>query len=44
MPFMAFIGAEAVHASADAVTPRLAWDPARCTAGGVLHGGALRRC
>ena len=41
MPFTAALGAEAVSASADEVRMRVAWDPARCTVGGVLHGGVL---
>jgi 1,4-dihydroxy-2-naphthoyl-CoA hydrolase len=41
MPFAALIGAEAVSVSADEVRLRLAWDPTRCTAGGMLHGGAV---
>lgn len=41
MPFTAPIGAEALAAGLDEVRTRVAWDPARCTAGGVLHGGLL---
>jgi 1,4-dihydroxy-2-naphthoyl-CoA hydrolase len=41
MPFGALLGIEFVDASADEVRARLAWDESRCTAGGVLHGGAL---
>jgi uncharacterized protein (TIGR00369 family) len=41
MPFFQLIGAELVSASPEEVRARLAWDKARCTAGGVLHGGAL---
>ena len=41
MPFAALIGAEAVSATPDEVRLRLEWDAERCTAGGVLHGGAL---
>ena len=41
MPFTALIGAEAVSAGPDEVRLRLAWDPSRCTAGGLMHGGAL---
>jgi 1,4-dihydroxy-2-naphthoyl-CoA hydrolase len=41
MPFGAFLGIEFVAASADEVRARLAWDERLCTAGGVLHGGAL---
>jgi 1,4-dihydroxy-2-naphthoyl-CoA hydrolase len=32
---------EIVSASADEVRSRLAWDAEKCTAGGMLHGGAL---
>ena len=41
MPFTAVLGAEAVAASKDAVTARVAWDESRCTSGGLLHGGLL---
>jgi uncharacterized protein (TIGR00369 family) len=41
MPFFELIGAELVSASPDEVRARLAWEESRCTAGGVLHGGAL---
>lgn len=41
MPFAAGCGVELVSASPAEVTGRLAWTAERCTAGGVLHGGAL---
>lgn len=41
MPFTALLGATTVAVAADEVRLRLDWDPTRCTAGGVLHGGAL---
>jgi len=41
MPFSALIGAEAEAASTDEVRARVAWDPARCTGGNVMHGGLL---
>jgi uncharacterized protein (TIGR00369 family) len=41
MPFMGVLGAEAISASPDEVNTQLAWDPSRCTSGGVLHGGTL---
>src|SRR3954470_14312391 len=41
MPFTVLIGAEAVAASGDEVRARIAWDPSRCTSGGVMHGGLL---
>jgi 1,4-dihydroxy-2-naphthoyl-CoA hydrolase len=40
-PFSAFLGIEMVSASPHEVRGRLAWSDDRCTAGGVLHGGAL---
>jgi 1,4-dihydroxy-2-naphthoyl-CoA hydrolase len=41
MPFAGLLGIELVHAHRDEVRARLAWDESRCTAGGILHGGAL---
>jgi 1,4-dihydroxy-2-naphthoyl-CoA hydrolase len=41
MPFAALVGIEIVRATAELVTATLAWSPERCTAGGLLHGGAL---
>ena len=41
MPFAAALGVDLVAAGKDEVRGRLAWAPERCTAGGVLHGGAL---
>lgn len=41
MPFAVLMGVEAVAASSDEVCLRVDWDPTRCTAGGVLHGGLL---
>jgi uncharacterized protein (TIGR00369 family) len=41
MPFATALGIELDAASADEVRGRLAWAPERCTAGGLLHGGAL---
>ena len=40
-PFTAFLGIEMVSASPHEVIARLAWSEDKCTAGGVLHGGAL---
>jgi uncharacterized protein (TIGR00369 family) len=40
-PYTAFLGLEIVSASPDEVRSRLAWDAAKCTTGGMLHGGAL---
>jgi 1,4-dihydroxy-2-naphthoyl-CoA hydrolase len=41
MPFAAGLGIELDEARAEEVRGRLAWAPERCTAGGVMHGGAL---
>ena len=41
MPFAGLLGIEVVSASPEEVRARLDWDESRCTAGGVLHGGAL---
>ena len=41
MPFAGLLGVEGLDASSDEVRARLAWDESRCTAGGILHGGAL---
>lgn len=41
MPFAAGIGVVLEAARPEQVTGRLAWSAERCTAGGVLHGGAL---
>jgi 1,4-dihydroxy-2-naphthoyl-CoA hydrolase len=40
-PFTAFLGIEIVSALPHEVKARLAWSEEVCTAGGVLHGGAL---
>lgn len=40
-PYTGFLGMEIVAASPDEVRSRLAWDAAKCTTGGMLHGGAL---
>jgi uncharacterized protein (TIGR00369 family) len=40
-PFTGFLGMEIVSASAEEVRSRLAWSADKCTAGGMLHGGAL---
>ena len=40
-PFTAFLGIEMVSASAQEVKSQIAWREELCTAGGVLHGGAL---
>jgi 1,4-dihydroxy-2-naphthoyl-CoA hydrolase len=41
MPFGAFLGVEVVAASPEEVRARLDWAEELCTAGGILHGGAL---
>jgi len=41
MPFAALVGIDLLEASSELVRGRLAWAPERCTAGGLLHGGAL---
>jgi uncharacterized protein (TIGR00369 family) len=41
MPFAASVGVEVSTADKNEVRGRLAWAPERCTAGGVMHGGAL---
>jgi uncharacterized protein (TIGR00369 family) len=41
MPFADVLGIEEVTAEPDRVAGSMAWDPSRCTIGGVLHGGAL---
>jgi 1,4-dihydroxy-2-naphthoyl-CoA hydrolase len=40
-PFTAVLGMEMVSASPHEVRARLAWSEERCTAGGLMHGGAL---
>ena len=41
MPFAVGVGIQLDRAAPDEVTGRLAWAPDRCTAGGVMHGGAI---
>ena len=41
MPFGGFLGLEVDAASAEEVRGRLTWTAELCTAGGILHGGAL---
>jgi len=41
MPLSRLLGIEAVRVSADEVQLRLPWSPERCTAGGIMHGGAI---
>ena len=41
MPFAVELGMELDAATPEEVRGRLAWSPERCTAGGLMHGGAL---
>ncbi len=41
MPFAEVLGIELVSSTPEEVRARVAWDPSRCTSGGVLHGGVL---
>ncbi|KUF19267.1 aromatic compound degradation protein PaaI [Streptomyces silvensis] len=41
MPFAALVGIRAERAGRQEVVTRLPWAKERCTAAGVLHGGAL---
>ena len=41
MPFAVALGIELDAASAGEVRGHLAWSPEGCTAGGIMHGGAL---
>jgi 1,4-dihydroxy-2-naphthoyl-CoA hydrolase len=41
MPFASALGVEVEQASKDEVRGRLDWMTEHCTAGGVMHGGAL---
>jgi 1,4-dihydroxy-2-naphthoyl-CoA hydrolase len=41
MPFAEVLGLEILFATGDEVQARIAWQERLCTAGGILHGGAL---
>jgi len=41
MPFAELLGVEVLAASPEEVRARIAWEECLCTAGGILHGGAL---
>jgi uncharacterized protein (TIGR00369 family) len=41
MPFARLIGVELIEAAPELVRGRMVWSVARCTAAGLLHGGAL---
>lgn len=41
MPYATTLGIQLHQATPALVTGSLAWTPERCTAGGILHGGAI---
>jgi 1,4-dihydroxy-2-naphthoyl-CoA hydrolase len=41
IPMARTLGIELVEAGSELVVARMEWAPERCTAGGVLHGGAV---
>jgi len=41
MPFAALVGVELLETTPELVRGRLEFSPERCTAGGLLHGGAV---
>ena len=41
MPFTEVLALEMLAAAPDEVQARISWDERLCTAGGILHGGAL---
>ena len=41
MPYAEALGIELHEVTVTLVTGSLAWSPERCTAGGILHGGAI---
>jgi uncharacterized protein (TIGR00369 family) len=41
MPLAVLLGVELLQTDADLVQARMEWTPERCTAGGLMHGGAL---
>jgi 1,4-dihydroxy-2-naphthoyl-CoA hydrolase len=41
VPFTKTLGIEVLSQAKDEVRARMPWAPERCTAGGVMHGGAL---
>jgi len=41
MPFAEVLGLEVLSASPEEIRAQLAWEERLCTAGGILHGGAL---
>lgn len=41
IPFASALGIELLEARPELVRARLEWTPERCTAGGIMHGGAI---
>jgi 1,4-dihydroxy-2-naphthoyl-CoA hydrolase len=41
MPLAVLLGIELLEAGPDLVRARMEWTPEHCTAGGLMHGGAL---
>jgi uncharacterized protein (TIGR00369 family) len=41
VPFAAVVGIELLTVGPELVRGRIQWAPERCTAGGVMHGGAI---
>ncbi len=41
IPFSRLLGIELLEATPELVRARLQWAPERCTAAGIMHGGAL---
>jgi len=41
VPFAETLGVEMVTATPEEVRAQVAWEPSRCTAAGVLHGGVI---
>jgi 1,4-dihydroxy-2-naphthoyl-CoA hydrolase len=41
IPFASVLGLELLEARPEIVRARLPWTPERCTAGGIMHGGAI---
>jgi len=41
VPFTKTLGVEVLRQDKDEVRARMPWAPERCTAGGVMHGGAI---
>ena len=41
LPFCGLLDIQLLKFTAELVRARMAWTPERCTAGGILHGGAL---